>query len=194
MPCSKPQAGQKSNNRICKFVQAELPAKLILQLWWQIKLEYIDGLVQERCNSCASAMESHLSCINPSICYQYELMKCQSCKISLDILNNFIWLKIICSGPSEGTVIAIYMYICTDRTNKIWNQLQNLRAIETFDAKCHCSQIDTAIVERLNQHLCPVVSHVTAGTCFNIKIINKILFQLIKGTSYPAHTGVISMC
>ena len=29
---------------------------------------HIDGLVQERCNSIANAMELHLSCINPSIC------------------------------------------------------------------------------------------------------------------------------
>ena len=28
----------------------------------------IDGLMQERCNSSALAMELHLSCINPSIC------------------------------------------------------------------------------------------------------------------------------
>ena len=30
--------------------------------------EYMDGLVQERRNSSALAMEFHLSCINPSIC------------------------------------------------------------------------------------------------------------------------------
>ena len=30
-------------------------------------IEYIDGLVQERCNSSALAMELHLSCTNPSI-------------------------------------------------------------------------------------------------------------------------------
>ena len=28
---------------------------------------YIDGLVQERCNSIAKALELHLSCTNPSI-------------------------------------------------------------------------------------------------------------------------------
>ena len=37
-------------------------------LKWVWKL-HIDGLVQERCNSSALAMELHLSCINPSISY-----------------------------------------------------------------------------------------------------------------------------
>ena len=33
----------------------------------------IDGLVQERCNSCALAMELGLSCINPSICASVKI-------------------------------------------------------------------------------------------------------------------------
>ena len=32
-----------------------------------LKEEYIDGYVQERCNSSALAMELHFSCTNPSI-------------------------------------------------------------------------------------------------------------------------------
>ena len=30
---------------------------------------HIDGLVQEKCNSIANALELHLSCTNPSISY-----------------------------------------------------------------------------------------------------------------------------
>ena len=33
---------------------------------------YIDGLVQERCNSIAVALELHLSCTNPSISQCWE--------------------------------------------------------------------------------------------------------------------------
>ena len=29
---------------------------------------HLDGLIQERCNSIANALELHLSCTNPSIC------------------------------------------------------------------------------------------------------------------------------
>ena len=37
-------------------------------LCWNLSFNFpIDGLVQERCNSIASAMELHLSCTNPSI-------------------------------------------------------------------------------------------------------------------------------
>ena len=35
---------------------------------WKIHPLHIDGLVQERCNSIANALELHLSCTNPSIC------------------------------------------------------------------------------------------------------------------------------
>ena len=42
------------------------------RLFWQLdfymnKRPHIDGLVQERCNTSSLAMESRLSCINPSI-------------------------------------------------------------------------------------------------------------------------------
>ena len=30
-----------------------------------VEQQYIDGLMQERCNSSALAMELHISCINP---------------------------------------------------------------------------------------------------------------------------------
>ena len=46
----------------------------------------IDGLVQERCNSIVNALELHLSCTNPSICYQQRISqmlydkKYKSCK------------------------------------------------------------------------------------------------------------------
>ena len=39
----------------------------VYTMTWE-KMFHIDGLVQERCNSSALAMELHLSCINPSIC------------------------------------------------------------------------------------------------------------------------------
>ena len=36
--------------------------------WKHVIVDYSDGLVQERCNSSALAMELRLSCTNPSIC------------------------------------------------------------------------------------------------------------------------------
>ena len=35
--------------------------------WWQLSFRYIDGLVQETCNTCALAMDLCLSCSNLSI-------------------------------------------------------------------------------------------------------------------------------
>ena len=39
---------------------------------------YVDGLVQERCNSIAKALELHLSCTNPSICSCKETLYLES--------------------------------------------------------------------------------------------------------------------
>ena len=52
-------------------------------LWKRsIFLDHFDGLVQERCNSSALAMELHLSCTNPSICKSDVFnwsVACRSC-------------------------------------------------------------------------------------------------------------------
>ena len=53
----------------------------------------VDGLVQERHNSSALAMELHLSCISPSI---YKLI--EKCKI----------LKFICGNPHTGKTTSLY--------------------------------------------------------------------------------------
>ena len=47
---------------------------------WDKALSHIDGLVQERCNSSALAMELRLSCTNPSICiiFSYWLRPCSA--------------------------------------------------------------------------------------------------------------------
>ena len=39
-----------------------------VSICWLCSIWYVHGLVQERCNSHALAMELHLSCANPSIC------------------------------------------------------------------------------------------------------------------------------
>ena len=52
------------------ILSLDSPAGLQLDMWNLAKCSfksYIDGLVQERCNSCALAMELHLSSTNPSI-------------------------------------------------------------------------------------------------------------------------------
>ena len=49
---------------ICyNFYTAEAPYKV----WYQNMILHIDGLVQERRNSIANALELRLSCTNPSI-------------------------------------------------------------------------------------------------------------------------------
>ena len=40
-----------------------------MQTWVMTYLSHINGLVQERCNSSALALELHFSCINPSTCH-----------------------------------------------------------------------------------------------------------------------------
>ena len=39
-------------------------------------IQHIDGLVQERCNSSALALELRLSCTNPSTCIDDETKAC----------------------------------------------------------------------------------------------------------------------
>ena len=112
-------------------------------------LSQIDGLVQERRNSIANALELHLSCINPSKCWHifytkkviFRLfvpfavtMKPEKSKITLDI-------KIYCDNL--GNVILLsnfiiqflcYIYNCSDIVllNKALIGSRNLR-------KCHVS-------------------------------------------------------
>ena len=40
----------------------------------QVKKDHLDGLVQERCNSIANAVELRLSCTNPFIWYDYSFL------------------------------------------------------------------------------------------------------------------------
>ena len=54
--------------------------------------EDIDGLVQERCNSSALAMELCLSCTNPSIWYQQKRHKTTTNALKLHLLCiNSLW-------------------------------------------------------------------------------------------------------
>ena len=50
--------------------------------------QYIDGLVQERRNSSAFAMELRLSCINPSILF--KIQRCVSISISQEFIPNIL--------------------------------------------------------------------------------------------------------
>ena len=92
---------------------------IIMKVWSMFYLSncHIDGLVQERCNSSALAMELRLSCINPQICndldWDYSLhgdyINCKiTCLVSLSIFNrpssNYsisISSKIILSVPEK---------------------------------------------------------------------------------------------
>ena len=54
----------------CAFPDCNSSLNSLMAWKWCTKLTdaYIDGLMQERCNSSALAMELCLSCINPSLC------------------------------------------------------------------------------------------------------------------------------
>ena len=43
-------------------------------------IQYFNGLMQERCNSIANALELRLSCTNPSICHREFCVSCPSHK------------------------------------------------------------------------------------------------------------------
>ena len=97
----------------------------------------IDGLVQERCNSSALAMELHLSCTNPSICtnhtvhhdpevifacwhimlYHYhlyaELAECTDHTSYLSGVFCWVCLRHILTN----TIYAIYGTVCYQLTN-----------------------------------------------------------------------------
>ena len=51
------------NKKILIFTKYEV----ISVMWKSTSADYIDGSVQERCNSIANTLELHLSCTNPSI-------------------------------------------------------------------------------------------------------------------------------
>ena len=66
---------------------------------------YIDGLVQERCNSSALAMELHLPCTNPSTC-----------------ITQFFWVKLYlllhCTFNS-AFIGCILLYVIDDIVSSI---------------------------------------------------------------------------
>ena len=72
----------------------------------QLNVQYIDGLMQERRNSSALAMELRLSCMNPSIwqCYITEY------------IENKIWIK------SEQTVYALRRVLFWYLFPKLWSK------------------------------------------------------------------------
>ena len=57
----------KSVVQILLFVLEFDHVIMVLHCIW-MQMEYIDGLVQERCNSIANTLELRLSCTKPSIC------------------------------------------------------------------------------------------------------------------------------
>ena len=69
-------------------------------------LLHIDGLVQARCNSSALAMELHLSCTNPSICFFF----CWYI-ICNNIILTYMACSIWCSSMQSKTIYAdLYRY------------------------------------------------------------------------------------
>ena len=79
---------------------------------------YIDGLVQERCNSSALTMDLHLSCTNPSICGPTEG--------TLSSGKCFLWGWGICSPDLNLTPLAAFLRFLPSaarvRSNCAWNQ------------------------------------------------------------------------
>ena len=66
---------------------------------------YINGLVQERCNSSALAMELRLSCINPSICNMIYILSWPMCHDWYYIITEHI-------VPTLLSEYIIYIIIC----------------------------------------------------------------------------------
>ena len=58
-----------------------------LQQLWSVQNNFT-GLVQERHNSIANALELRLSCINPSICTMADLYQAESLKIVRSIVDS----------------------------------------------------------------------------------------------------------
>ena len=68
---------------------------------------HINGLVQERCNSIANALELHLSCTNPSICSHIWAAKWSTLKCLHDAPP--VTQKLIMWGKDEGKLIKSMM-------------------------------------------------------------------------------------
>ena len=77
------------------------------EIWWNnysllrwhisINIKHINGLVQERCNSIADALELRLSCTNPSILQLFQL-------------NCFNFLAAVCSQALITEAISQWQY------------------------------------------------------------------------------------
>ena len=65
------------------------PLKITGIMWWILYVEYIDGLVQEKRNSIANALELRLSCTNPSLLETHANLK-------KNISDNIIFSDIPC--------------------------------------------------------------------------------------------------
>ena len=62
---------------------------------------YIDGLVQERCNSIANTLELHLSCTKPS----YDIMKCYSVRYVVCMITCLLDMNSIATAASLPQII-----------------------------------------------------------------------------------------
>ena len=99
------------------------PNKICYKMWY---LYHIDGLVQERCNSIAKALELHLSCTNPSTwhhCYISQMSGCQG----VGVWPHVTWLihSIGMANILVIMVIIINWIISWDRNNDACYQLLN---------------------------------------------------------------------
>ena len=87
-----------------------LPLTAILHVWPTGRKDHIDGLMQERRNSIANALELHLSCTNPSIWQWVVRHQMRQSSPGWSVLGdefsswqNTVVLKIIARSPiSEG--------------------------------------------------------------------------------------------
>ena len=83
--------------------------------------DYIDGLVQERCNPSALAMELRLCCINPSISSIWIVI-CFYVGDLVQECGNSSALAVDC-GPQFCVKISIYVHVVI---NMNWHELQIL--------------------------------------------------------------------
>ena len=84
-----------------------------------------DGLVQERCNSIANALELRLSCTDPSICDSVSCVHNGLVQEGRNSIANALELRLSCTNPSIcDSVSCVHDGLVQERRNSIANALE----------------------------------------------------------------------
>ena len=116
-------------------------------LWCDVSISHIDGLVQERRNSIALAMELRLSCFNPSKWHARSLVWDTSISMSCHAFSQTVFKKFISANCFERSLLIPCVFLETFKwpwakgSTNIWlvYKISKSKIAVNFGCQSQCS-------------------------------------------------------